>query len=156
MPFDVFDDITTPKILIDFFKANYPDSISLIGEQRLISDFFANKRLPMISVKCSPYHVGTTSLIMGDAAHAMVPFYGQGMNCGMEDCLVLDELLDQYGNDLGKALSVYSVTRNPDNKAIVDLAMYNYIEMRDLVNSRTFLMRKKLDDILNVLFPRSW
>jgi len=156
MPFDIFDAITTPEKLLDFFKTTYADSIPLIGEERLVEDFFRNKRLPMISVKCSPYHIGTSSLIMGDAAHAMVPFYGQGMNCGMEDCLVLNELLDEFGNDLSLALPAYSVTRNPDAEAIVDLAMYNYVEMRDHVNTRAYLFRKKVDNLLNVLLPKTW
>ena len=81
-----------------------------------------------ISVKCFPYHTGR-SLIMGDAAHAMVPFYGQGMNCGMEDCLVLEDSLTQSGGDILAALEIYSKTRNPDAEAMCDLAMYNYIEV---------------------------
>ncbi|KAG0727088.1 Kynurenine 3-monooxygenase [Chionoecetes opilio] len=106
--------------------------------------------------QCSPYHVGSKSLILGDAAHAMVPFYGQGMNCGMEDCVVLDEMLDLCGDDLAMALPAYSSKRNKDAEAIVDLAMYNYVEMRDLVNSPLFLLRKKLDDFLSVILPGRW
>ncbi|XP_063884132.1 kynurenine 3-monooxygenase-like [Scylla paramamosain] len=156
MPFEIFGTLTTPEELLSFFQTNYPDAIPLIGREKLINDFFSNKPLPMISVKCSPYHVGNTSVIMGDAAHAMVPFYGQGMNCGMEDCVVLNEILDQYGDDLTKALPAYSKRRNPDAEAIVDLAMYNYVEMRDLVNSPFFLLRKKLDDFLSIILPGRW
>jgi len=108
-----------------------------------------------ISVKCFPYHTGR-SLIMGDAAHAMVPFYGQGMNCGMEDCLVLEDSLTQSGGDILAALELYSNTRNPDAEAMCDLAMYNYIEMRDLVNKKSFLVRKQLDNLLYWLFPSRW
>ncbi|XP_047494501.1 kynurenine 3-monooxygenase-like [Penaeus chinensis] len=156
MPFEIFNTLDTPELLLDFFKTNYPDAITLVGKEKLIHDFFANKALPMISVKCSPYHVGSTSLLMGDAAHAMVPFYGQGMNCGMEDCVVLDEMMDRYEDDLTRVLPAYSEHRNPDAEAIVDLAMYNYIEMRDLVNSKLFLLRKKWDDLLSRLLPRTW
>jgi len=156
MPFNIFDSLKTPDQLLTFFSEHYPDSIDLIGKNRLISDFFANKALPMISVKCSPYHVGDTCVIMGDAAHAMVPFYGQGMNCGMEDCLVFDELLEEHHDDIRRVLPLYSEKRNPDAEAMCDLAMYNYIEMRDLVNSWSFLLRKKFDDLLNVFFPRTW
>ncbi|KAK8734985.1 hypothetical protein OTU49_005768 [Cherax quadricarinatus] len=156
MPFEIFDKLTSPEILLEFFKENYPDAIALIGKEKLIRDFFGNKALPLISVKCSPYHVGSTSLLLGDAAHAMVPFYGQGMNCGMEDCIVLDELMDQFDDDLALVLPAFSKHRNPDAEAIVDLAMYNYLEMRSLVNSKLFLLRKKLDDILSRLLPRTW
>ncbi|KAK7063145.1 hypothetical protein SK128_003380 [Halocaridina rubra] len=156
MPHPIFLSLDTPGALLDFFKKNYPDAIALIGKEKLIHDYFNNKALPMISVKCSPYHVGSTSLLLGDAAHAMVPFYGQGMNCGMEDCVVLDEIMDQHDDDLEKVLPAYSKHRNPDAEAIVDLAMYNYIEMRDLVNSRLFLLRKKWDDFLNRILPKKW
>ncbi|KAL7635011.1 UNVERIFIED_CONTAM: hypothetical protein RMT77_013996 [Armadillidium vulgare] len=156
MPFHIFDSLSTPDKLLDFFQDNYPDAIKLIGKQKLIKDYFDNKALPMISVKCSPYHVGTSALILGDAAHAMVPFYGQGMNCGMEDCVVLDDLLNQYNDDFNKVLPLYTKTRNPDAEAIVDLAMYNYVEMRDLVNSRFFLLRKVLDNFLYTFLPNTW
>ncbi|XP_071549327.1 kynurenine 3-monooxygenase isoform X1 [Panulirus ornatus] len=156
MPFEIYDEINTPELLLEFFKANYPDAIDMIGRERLIRDFFANKPFAMITVKCSPYHVGSTSLLMGDAAHAIVPFYGQGMNCGMEDCVVLNEIMDQYNDDLTQVLPAYSKHRNPDAEAIADLAMYNYIEMRDLVNSKLFLMRKKVDDFLCFWFPNTW
>merc|ERR1740128_907662 len=91
-------------------------------------------------------------MIMGDAAHAMVPFYGQGMNCGMEDCLVLNDMMDKH-SDLETALTEYSNFRNPDAEAMCDLAMYNYVEMRDLVNKKSFLVRKKLDNLLHWLAP---
>merc|ERR1711992_31832 len=109
-----------------------------------------------VSVKCSPYHVKDKAVILGDAAHAMVPFYGQGMNCGMEDCRVLDEAFDRHGDDISKALENYSQHRNPDAEAMCDLAMYNYIEMRDLVNKTSFLFRKKLDNFLFWIMPQRW
>merc|ERR1719309_1464002 len=90
---------------------------------------------------------------MGDAAHAMVPFYGQGMNCGMEDCLVLEDCLTRNNMDIGLALEDYSRVRNPDAEAMCDLAMYNYIEMRSSVNSNIFLAKKVLYDFLHWLMP---
>merc|ERR1712123_483363 len=86
----------------------------------------------------------------------MVPFYGQGMNCGMEDCLVLEDALTENNMDIGLALQQYSETRNPDAEAMCDLAMYNYVEMRDLVNKKPFLVRKKLDNFLHWLLPTWW
>jgi len=80
--------------------------------------------------QCWPYHYEDSVLILGDAAHAMVPFYGQGMNAGFQDVLVLDRILDETQGDLSKALATYSARRHPDAIAICDLAMYNYVEMR--------------------------
>ncbi|XP_076464789.1 kynurenine 3-monooxygenase-like [Babylonia areolata] len=156
MPFDKFSSIRTEDQLLDFFRETFPDSVPLLGESSLKKTFFKSKALPLVTVKCHPYHVEDKAVIMGDAAHAMVPFYGQGINCGFEDCLVLDSLLDKYNNDFAKALPAYTELRDPDAKAICDLALYNYIEMRASVNSRLFLVRKKIDDLLHWAFPSYW
>ncbi|KAK3092960.1 hypothetical protein FSP39_009385 [Pinctada imbricata] len=136
MPFEIFNSINTAEEAIQFFKDKFPDSIPLIGAENLKKTYTSSKALPMISIKSSPYHYKDKVVIMGDAAHAIVPFYGQGMNA--------------------KALAGYSEHRVPDCQAICDLAMYNYIEMRKSVNSRLFLMRKSLDNMLYKIFPSSW
>jgi len=156
MPTSTFESIKDRDSLLQFFNENFRDSIPLIGLERLVTDFFSNRALPLVSVKCSPYNVGGKTLIMGDAAHAMVPFYGQGMNCGMEDCMVLEDCLTKHEMNLDAALNEYSKTRNPDAEAMCDLAMYNYVEMRDLVNKKSFLIRKKLDNFLHWLLPERW
>uniref|UniRef100_A0A2C9JJ57 Kynurenine 3-monooxygenase n=1 Tax=Biomphalaria glabrata TaxID=6526 RepID=A0A2C9JJ57_BIOGL len=156
MPFEMFEAITTEEKLIQFFKEEFPDALPLLGQEELIKTFMSSKALPLITVKCHPYHVNNKAVLLGDAAHAMVPFYGQGMNCGMEDCIILDEILDAYDNDFSKALPAYTKKRNPDAKAICDLAMYNYIEMRSKVNTTSFLIRKKLDNLLFKIFPKTW
>nr|CAD7446686.1 unnamed protein product [Timema bartmani] len=156
MPFHKFDSLDTPEKLIEFFSECFPDAVALIGQEQLVRDFFATRPSSLVSVKCKPYHIGCTALIIGDAAHAMVPFYGQGMNAGFEDCRLLDELMERHNDDLSLVLPEFSQTRNEDAEAICDLAMYNYIEMRDLVNKRSFLWRKKLDELLFWLFPRQW
>jgi kynurenine 3-monooxygenase len=156
MPINVFESITDTDSLIQFFNEHFRDSIALIGRDKLVKDFFNNNAQPLVSVKCFPYNVSSTSLIMGDAAHAMVPFYGQGMNCGMEDCLMLEDALDREPGDLEAALNYYSAHRNPDVEAMCDLAMYNYVEMRDLVNKKSFLVRKKLDSFLHWVAPTWW
>lgn len=156
MPFETFDTITDDMSLLDFFGANFPDSIPLIGRTRLVEDYFNIKPSPLVSIKCSPYNFRDKVLILGDAAHAMVPFYGQGMNCGMEDVLILDQFLDKYPSNRLKAFDEYSKTRNVDAKAMCDLAMYNYIEMRDLVAKPSFWIRKRLDSFLHWLMPTSW
>jgi len=155
MPTETFSGLTDSDSLLSFFRTHFPDSIPLLGAESLCSQYFSTRPSALVSVKCSPYHVGNRALIMGDAAHAMVPFYGQGMNCGMEDCLVLDSALARH-DTLQGALQEFSHNRNPDAEAIVDLALYNYIEMRDLVNKKSFLVRKKFDNLLHWLFPGWW
>ncbi|XP_026563427.1 kynurenine 3-monooxygenase isoform X1 [Pseudonaja textilis] len=153
MPFDDFEKLATGEQVLNFFKTYFPDSVPLIGEHELMQDYFVLPAQAMISVKCSSYHTGSQCVLMGDAAHAVVPFYGQGMNAGFEDCLVFDELMDQFQNDLGVCLPMFSKLRVPDDHAISDLAMYNYIEMRERVNSRWFIFRKHIDNWLHALLP---
>ncbi|OPL07315.1 kynurenine 3-monooxygenase-like, partial [Mytilus galloprovincialis] len=100
MPFENFNQIKTEDDVMDFFRRMFPDSIPLIGEKFLKEIYQSSKALPMVSIKCSPYHVKDKVVIMGDAAHAMVPFYGQGMNCGFEDCIVLNDMLDKHSDNL--------------------------------------------------------
>ncbi|XP_072043205.1 kynurenine 3-monooxygenase-like [Amphiura filiformis] len=158
MPFHNFDEVHAggEKAVLEFFNTYFPDSVPLLGEEGLVDTFMKSKGLPMVSVKCNPYHYKDKAVIMGDAAHAMVPFYGQGMNCGLEDCVVMSELMDMYNNDFSKVLPAYTVHRNPDAEAMCDLAVYNYTEMRHLVNSRYFLFRKKVDNLLHWLMPNTY
>ncbi|XP_041354694.1 kynurenine 3-monooxygenase-like isoform X2 [Gigantopelta aegis] len=156
MPFEIFKQIDSEEKVVDFFKTHFPDSIQFLGEENLKKTYMSGSARPVVSVKCHPYHVGDRGLIMGDATHAMVPFYGQGMNAGLEDCIVFEEMLDQYDNDFSKALPAFTEMRNIDAKAICDLAMYNYIELREAVNSPLFVPRKVLDNVLYYLFPNTW
>uniref|UniRef100_A0A667YZ37 Kynurenine 3-monooxygenase n=1 Tax=Myripristis murdjan TaxID=586833 RepID=A0A667YZ37_9TELE len=155
MPFDDFEKITMGDELMSFFQKYFPDSIPLIGVEALKRDFFRMPAQAMVSVKCSPYHIGSSCVLMGDAAHAVVPFYGQGMNAGFEDCLVFDEIMEQFNEDFSAVLPEYSRVRVPDDHAIADLAMYNYIEMRAHVNSKWFLFRKYIDNILHFFMPKT-
>ena len=155
MPLDIFDNIKSDNDIISFFEREFPDSIPLIGKQKLINDYKKNPVGDAICVKTFPYHYSDKVVILGDAAHAMVPFYGQGMNCGFEDCLVLHEILDKALN-FKTGLEAYSKFRNPDAEAIVDLSLYNYMELRAHVNSVLFTLRKKIDSTLNFLFPNYW
>ncbi|KAL6042236.1 hypothetical protein STEG23_021557, partial [Scotinomys teguina] len=100
MSFEGFEKLQTSDDVLDFFQRNFPDATPLMGEQAIMRDFFMLPAQPMISVKCSPFHLKSHCVLMGDAAHAIVPFYGQGMNAGFEDCLVFDELMDKFNNDL--------------------------------------------------------
>ena len=156
MPFDLFNAIETEEDLLAFFVKHFPDSIGLIGVERLVHDYFSNPVGQLVSVKCYPYFMADSVVVMGDAAHAVVPFYGQGMNAGFEDCLIYYEILNRENGDLVKAATLYSETRWRDCHAIADLSMYNYHEMRSHVNSSVYLLRKKVDDLLHALFPRAF
>ena len=155
MPFDLFKAIETEEDLLAFFVKHFADSVSLIGVERLVCDYFKNPVGQLVSVKCYPYFMADSVIIMGDAAHAVVPFYGQGMNAGFEDCLIYYEILNRE-NDLVKAAASYSESRWRDCHAIADLSMYNYHEMRSHVNSSVFLLRKKVDNFLHAIFPNKF
>ncbi|GAB5583358.1 kynurenine 3-monooxygenase [Prionailurus iriomotensis] len=156
MPFEEFEKLLSSSDVLNFFQKYFPDSIPLIGEQALVQDFFLLPAQPMISVKCSSFHIKSHCVLMGDAAHAIVPFFGQGMNAGFEDCLVFDELMDKFNNDLSVCLPEYSRLRIPDDHAISDLSMYNYIEMRAHVNSRWFIFQKTMERFLHAIMPSTF
>ena len=142
-----------------FFNKHFPDSVDKIGAEHLVQDYFRNPTGKIISVKCYPYFMAGSTVILGDAAHAMAPFYGQGMNAGFEDCLIFYNLLEQFDNDLQKAATKYSETRWKDANAIADLSMNRYLFMRAHVNRPIFLLRtfvKHLENILHALFPRAF
>lgn len=173
MPYSILETIQDPQEGLKFFERQFPDSIKLIGAQRIMDTLSSIRPSSLISIKCGPYFYKNKLALLGDAAHAMVPFYGQGMNCGFEDCLVFDELLDKHqltkqriaegqvdeqqrAEAIGKVLEEYSEIRCPNGHSMCELAMYNYVEMRDLVNSWSFKMRKHLDNLLYRLFPSRW
>lgn len=149
-----FASIDTPEKVKDFFEKTFPDSIPLMPT--LLEDYFSNPTSTLVTVRCNPWNHGTQAVLMGDAAHAVVPFYGQGMNAGFEDCTVFDELLEQYGDDWNTIFSEYSRLRVPDGNAIADLALNNYIEMRDSTADPDFLLRKKIERKFSDLYPNDW
>jgi kynurenine 3-monooxygenase len=149
-----FEELTASGRVVEFFGEKFPGVIpDLITEDELDKQFEDHDHLPLISIKCSPYHYGSTGVIIGDAAHAMVPFYGQGMNAGLEDVRVLFEFLDDYPNDHAKALSEYSKQREPDAQTINDLALGNYREMASDVKKPLYLLRKWIEEQLYLYVP---
>jgi kynurenine 3-monooxygenase len=150
---DSFASIKTEADLLKFFNTNFPDAVPLMPD--LVEDFFANPTGDLVTVRCFPWVTGKTILI-GDAAHAVVPFYGQGMNCAFEDCVELDVCLEKYLPDWKKALDTYQKIRKPNADAIADLAIQNFIEMRDKVGDADFLHFKKLEHDLCELYPHSF
>jgi kynurenine 3-monooxygenase len=137
--------------VLSFFEAQFPDALRLMPN--LVEDYFGNPTGAMVTVKCSPWHVNGKSLLLGDAAHAIVPFFGQGMNCAFEDCTSLLELLDQYGCEWPLLFSAFEKSRKPDTDAIADLAIDNFVEMRDRVADPRFLFRKKVELELERKYP---
>ncbi|XP_046832760.1 kynurenine 3-monooxygenase isoform X2 [Vespa crabro] len=155
-PFKTLNKLKTSESLITFYAEQFPDFLKLIGEEKLIKNYFERNPKTLISIKCKPFHMGKMAILVGDAAHAMVPFYAQGMNAGFEDILLLDNLMEKYNSNLNEVLSKFSELRCNDAEAICDLAMYNYIEMRHLVTKKSFAFRRRLDNILHKLIPNTW
>jgi kynurenine 3-monooxygenase len=149
---DSFAGLTSEAKLIEFFKSRFPDASSLMP--RLAENYFANPTGSMVTVKCSPWHVEGKALLLGDAAHAIVPFFGQGINCGFEDCTALVELLDQHGPDWTRLFGEFDETRKVNTDAIADMAIENFTEMRDRVADSRFLFRKKVELALEAKYPQ--
>jgi kynurenine 3-monooxygenase len=137
-----------------FFQAQFPDALALMPN--LTENFFANPTGAMVTVKCSPWHVEGKALLLGDAAHAIVPFFGQGMNCAFEDCTYFLQLLDRLGPDWSVLFAEFEKSRKTDTDAIADLAIENFIEMRDRVADPRFLFRKKVELELEKRFPKTF
>ena len=110
----------------------------------LVEDFFSNPAGRLGTVRCLPWHYRDRALIVGDAAHAIVPFHGQGMNAAFEDCSVLENLLDRYSDDWEQVNPQFSRLRKPDADAIADMAIENYITMRSTVNDPKYSLKKEV------------
>src|SRR5688500_1125643 len=122
----------------------------------LENDFFNNPTSSLITVKCFPWIREDKFALIGDAAHAIVPFFGQGMNCGFEDCSVLDSLIDKHNDNWFAIMQEYQNLRKPDVDAIAELALNNFVEMRDKVADPQFLLQKKIEAKLNEKYPDKW
>jgi kynurenine 3-monooxygenase len=120
---------------------------------QLKENYSNNPTGAMITIKCSPWHVDGKALLLGDAAHAIVPFFGQGMNCAFEDCTVFLELMDRHGPHWPTLFAEFESARKTNTDAIADLALENFIEMRDRVADPRFLFRKKVELALEAKYP---
>jgi kynurenine 3-monooxygenase len=119
----------------------------------LVEQFFGNPTGTLVTIKCFPWHVGDKVLLLGDAAHAMVPFYGQGMNCAFEDCTLLDACIAQYHLDWERIFQEFEQRRKEHTDAIADMAVSHFIEMRDRVADTKFLLQKRLELELECKYP---
>ncbi len=149
---DSFAQLTARKAVLDVFQSRFPDAVPFMPE--LTDNFFTNPTGAMVTVKCSPWHVQGKALLLGDAAHAIVPFFGQGINCGFEDCTVLLDLLDRHGAEWERVFSEFEESRKKNTDAIADLAVENFVEMRDRVADPRFLFRKKVELALEAKYPQ--
>ncbi len=146
-----FDQLKSKESVMEFFETYFADAIPLMPT--LYEDFLSNPESSLVTVKCSPWTRNGNIALIGDAAHALVPFYGQGMNCGFEDCRVLIDCLQHTGDDWERALQLYEYHRKPDGDAIADLAVSNFVEMRDKVADKDFLKRKQIEGMLYKKYP---
>ncbi len=134
-----------------FFDEEFPDAVPLMPD--LLEDFKTNPTGSLVTVRCAPWVYQDKVALVGDAAHAVVPFYGQGMNAAFEDCVVLDECLAEFPEDRQRAFAEYFQRRKVNADALADLALENFIEMRDKTASKTFRAKKKLDHFLEAALP---
>jgi kynurenine 3-monooxygenase len=149
-----FETLKDESSLLKFFNEIFPDAVPLMPN--LVRDFFTNPTGSLMTVRCKPWTFENKLMLIGDAAHAIVPFYGQGMNCGFEDCTVLDQLIEEHNHDWNKIMHEFEELRKPAADGIAELAVLNFIEMRDLVGKPEFLLRKKIEARFNSKYPELW
>jgi kynurenine 3-monooxygenase len=153
-PTNSFEQLQEEKSVLNFFDTHFKDALQWMPD--LLSEFFTNPTASLINVNCSPWVKGN-AILLGDASHAMAPFYGQGMNSGFEDCYLLNELLDlQDPENWEMTLHQFQEARKPDTDAMCTLAMENFVEMRDHVADPNFLLRKKIEGLLHEAHPEEW
>ncbi len=146
-----FDQLVDADSLLKFFNREFPDAVSLMPT--LVDDFFSNPTGQLGTVKCWPWNVGGKALLLGDSAHALVPFYGQGMNCAFEDVRILDSLIDTHGTDWATVYDEYGELRKINTDAIADMAEENFYEMRDATADPVFQRKRELETSLEQTYP---
>jgi kynurenine 3-monooxygenase len=148
-----FAGLTSEADIEHFFRDQFPDAVPLMPT--LVADFLKNPTGPLVTVRCDPWHVADRVVLIGDACHAVVPFLGQGMNAAFEDCSVLNFCLGLFAPDVREsAFQEFERRRKKNVDTLADLCVDNFVEMRDRVSSRAFLLRKKFDVLLHKLLPR--
>lgn len=146
-----FEALSSKEKVQLFFEKNFPDTINLMPE--LLGDFSGNPTGTLITIKCFPWCIDGKLAMVGDSAHAIVPFFGQGMNAAFEDCTYLNECINKYAGDWSRIFSEYQELRKVNTDAIADLAQENFVEMRDLVADTRFQLKKKIESVLYKIYP---
>jgi kynurenine 3-monooxygenase len=157
MPFEgenSFASLPDIKSVEAFFEKNLPDTIDVIP--KLAEDFFKNPTSTLVTMKCYPWTYSDKIALIGDACHAIVPFYGQGMNAGFEDITVLSELMEKYGDDWKTIFSEYQISRKPNTDAIAELSYRNFMEMSSRTADEKFLLQKKIEKHFSEKYPEQW
>ncbi len=150
-----FDTVRTPEQVQAFFREHFRDTLELVPD--IVEQYLRNPQSTLVIIRCNPWQVNGKVALIGDAAHAIVPFYGEGMNAGYEDCKVLNDLLNEHGDDnWAEVLHRYAAVRKPNGDAIADLSLRNFVEMRDLVADPRFLLRKKIEGHIQAKHPDKW
>ena len=149
-----FEGLNNKKEVENYFKRLFPDFFEIVPN--LYEQWQANPTSNLGIIRTYPWHAGKSTLLIGDSAHATVPFYGQGMNCGFEDCRILDELLEINNEDINKCFKIFSEIRKPNGDGLQDLSMHNFIVMRDKTADPMFLLQKKIEKRFSNLYPKKW
>ncbi|MBT4775177.1 MAG: FAD-dependent monooxygenase [Crocinitomicaceae bacterium] len=148
-----FDSLSNDELVEEFFQEVFPDFYEMMPN--LLSDWHQNPLSALAIIRCYPWSYNKV-VLMGDSAHATVPFYGQGMNSGFEDCFVMNQIIDEVGEDWQKVFEVFQKRRKPDGDAIQDLSIHNYHVMRDFVGDPKFLLQKKIEAKFSENHPEKW
>lgn len=157
MPFkgeNSFESLQSRAEVEAFFEKNLPDTIDVIP--KLAEDFFKNPTSTLVTMKCYPWTYEDKVALIGDASHAIVPFYGQGMNSGFEDISILNEMIEKYGDDWKTIFSEYQKSRKPNADAIAELSYRNFLEMSSKTADENFLLQKKIEKWFSDKFPEKW
>jgi kynurenine 3-monooxygenase len=157
MPFvgeNSFESLKTKQEVEGFFRKNLPDTIEVIPD--LVKDFFKNPTSTLVTMKCYPWTFENKIALIGDACHAIVPFYGQGMNAGFEDITVLQMMIERYGDDWKTIFGEYQKSRKPNADAIAELSYRNFLEMSAKTADPKFLLQKKIEKWFSDKYPEKW
>ena len=149
-----FGSIKTDQDVMDFFNEVFPDVVPLMPD--LVEEYFGNPTASLCIIRCFPWTYKDKVALIGDAAHAIVPFYGQGMNAGFEDCSVLNAILDETDEDWLTSFKRYEIARKPNGDAIAELSKRNFIVMRDKTGDPEFLLQKKIEGRFSAKYPDRW
>ena len=157
MPFEgenSFESLKDKETLEAFFAKYFPSTVDVIP--KLVEDFFKNPTSTLVTMKCFPWTYEDKVALIGDACHAIVPFYGHGMNAGFEDITVLSQLMEKHGDDWKAIFHEYETTRKPDADAIAELSYRNFMEMSSKTADPNFLLQKKIEKWFSAKHPDKW